>query len=73
MRPSCYNRPPYAEGDWMRNGYCKTTGKPRWRWVQKWFVDRCAIHDGIVSDRGTYPQHHGFDCLGCRWHHVSTS
>lgn len=67
MIPPCHNRPPRKPGAWMRNGHCARTGKPRWRWVSRWYEDRCVTHIGIVSERGTYPQHHGFECGGCRW------
>jgi hypothetical protein len=67
MRPRCYNRPAFDAGTWMRAGY--RYGKPLLRWVPRWFVNRCATHDGtgIGPNGETYPQAHKFDCTGCRW------
>lgn len=67
MKPPCYNRPPYAEGRWHYTGEWRR-GKPVMRWYPRWFVDRCATHDGvgIGPNNEGYPAAHGWDCFGCR-------
>lgn len=43
--------------------------KPVLRWRPRWFVDRCATHDGVgIGPNGeNYPDAHNWDCTGCRW------
>lgn len=73
-KPKCHNRPPFAEGRWhMTNRKRGTIGvkglKPIYRWHPRWFVDRCATHDGvgIGPNNENYPTAKGWDCTGCRW------
>lgn len=69
MRPGCYNRPPYPEGQWFHVGVHRGTGKPLYRWRRRWFEDRCTQHDGsgIGPRSESYAKAHGFECAGCRW------
>lgn len=75
MTPPCHNRESRKPGAWLRNGHCARTGKPRWRWVRRWFEDRCVTWDGNdigptspEQPRGrAYPLAMGWDCTGCRW------
>jgi hypothetical protein len=71
--PRCYNRPPYAEGRWHGTGRF-VSGKPVLRWHPRWFVDRCATHDGVgIGPNGeNYPAAHNWNCTGCRWHPENT-
>lgn len=68
-RPSCYNRPPFAEGRWHDTGRRSASGKPILRWHRRWFEQRCATWDGtgIGPNNERYPDAHGWDCSGCRW------
>lgn len=68
MKPKCHSRPPFAEGRWHYTGEYRR-GKPVLRWYPRWFVDRCATHDGvgIGPNNENYPTAHGWDCTGCRW------
>lgn len=67
MKPPCHNRPPFAEGRWHYTGEWRRN-KPVMRWYPRWFVDRCATHDGagIGPNNENYPAAHGWDCSGCR-------
>lgn len=67
MKPNCYNRPPFAAGRWHYTGEWRRN-KPVMRWYPRWFVDRCATHDGvgIGPNNENYPAAHGWDCSGCR-------
>lgn len=68
MRPACFNRPPRAAGRWHQVG-THADGRPVLRWYPRWYVDRCAVHDGggIGPNGEGYAAAHGWDCGGCRW------
>ncbi|HKY46185.1 MAG TPA: hypothetical protein VJM50_24045 [Pyrinomonadaceae bacterium] len=68
-RPPCHDRPPRADGMWVRNGLRRSDLKPIVRWVPAWSTDRCATWDGEgIGPKGEpYPVAHGWDCAGCRW------
>jgi hypothetical protein len=66
VRPRCYDRPP-VDGRWFQAG--SRGGKIVLRWRPRWFVDRCATHDGrgIGPNNENYPTAHNWNCAGCRW------
>lgn len=68
MTPPCHNRPAFKDGEWMQVSN-HVGAKPRYRWVPRWFEQRCATHDGrgIGPSGESYPKAHNFDCGGCRW------
>lgn len=67
-KPSCFDRPAFAQGQWLQVS-APIGSKPRFRWYPRWFVDRCATHDGtgIGPNNENYPAAHGWDCGGCKW------
>jgi hypothetical protein len=83
--PPCFNRPP-VEGRWLPTGRFHYVSPPSdahpaigyykqiWRWHPRWFVDRCATHDGrgIGPNNENYPTAHNWNCSGCRLNPTET-
>lgn len=68
MIAPCYDRAPYAEGAWMKVGHA-VGAKPRYRWVPRWYTDRCAVRlgRGVGPNGENYAEANAYQCGGCRW------